>query len=174
LKSYFGQEIAKNGFIDATTFAGVSGASQDFVISAHVIEHLLNPIGSIIQTMRVLKHLGHYLLIVPDMRFTFDVDRPEATLAHVLEDYEEGGTGTLRQAYEEHIRYVHTRTYPAVLEDQVEIEITKAIERKMDIHVHAWTHDGFLAMLQEISLGKFDILADLTIMNENIFVLQKI
>ena len=38
--------------IDAQTFAGVADASLDFVISAHVIEHLRDPIGSIVNAIR--------------------------------------------------------------------------------------------------------------------------
>ena len=44
--------------IDAQTFDGIDNDSLDFVISAHVIEHLRDPIGSIVNAIRVLKAGG--------------------------------------------------------------------------------------------------------------------
>jgi SAM-dependent methyltransferase len=174
LKAYFGAEVAENGFIDAQTFRGVADGSQDFVISAHVIEHLWDPVGSIVQTLRVLKAGGYYLLIVPDMRFTFDVDRPETSVEHALADHLDGGAGTVRQAYEEHLRYVHTCSLPPVPEEEMPAHIKHGIENKIDVHVHAWTHDGFLALLEEISKFGFEIAKHLTVGNENIFILRKL
>jgi hypothetical protein len=54
-----------------------------------------------------LDHGGIDLLVVPDMRRTFDRDRPETSVAHVLADFSDGGIGTCRDGYEEHLRYVH-------------------------------------------------------------------
>src|SRR5256885_6525821 len=73
--------------VDAQTFAGIDNNSLDFVISAHVIEHLRDPITSIVNAIRVLKVGGIHILVVPDMRYTFDRNCPETTLDHRSEEH---------------------------------------------------------------------------------------
>src|ERR1700704_3693145 len=108
IQEYFkATDVRSDSAIDGQTFAGIANDSLDFVISAHVIEHLRDPIGSIVNAIRVLRPAGIHILVVPDMRFTFDRHRPETTVEHALLDYEDGGESTCRQAYEEHLRYVH-------------------------------------------------------------------
>ena len=107
LETYFNtNNIQAGNEIDAQTFAGLETNRFDFVISAHVIEHLLDPVGSIIQAIRILKPGGILILVVPDMRETFDCNRPETSLEHALRDYQDGGVNSMRQGYEEHLRYV--------------------------------------------------------------------
>lgn len=90
--------------IDAQTLGGTADASLDFVLSAHVIEHLQDPLGSIRAAMRCLRPGGSLLLAVPDMRHTFDRERSPTPLSHLPGDLEDGGEGTRLEAYEEFIR----------------------------------------------------------------------
>ena len=53
LESYFKTNAVQSGEpLDAQTLAGIADASFDFVISAHVIEHLRDPIGAIVSAIR--------------------------------------------------------------------------------------------------------------------------
>lgn len=175
LRNYFNSEVIDQGSIDAQTFFGIENGSQNFVISAHVIEHLQDPVGSIVHAMRVLKTDGIYILVVPDMRYTFDSDRPETTVEHVASDYADGGNSTQRQAFREHIRYVHPKFQPPIAEEHVETEISAGIARDDDLHYHAWTSEGFMKLLVFASqISSFQIIANLFIVNENIFVLKKL
>lgn len=124
--------------------------------------------------MRVLKTGGTFLLAVPDMRYTDDCNRPPTTLEHLLNDERDGGGGTRLQAYEEHVRFVHTRSNPPFSEQQVLIEAKKISDIGMDIHYHAWTGASFCEMLAEIKdrLG-FHLLHHVSVRNENIYVLEK-
>ena len=55
LESYFRTSAVQTGEpIDAQTLAEIADASLDFIISAHVIEHLRDPIGAIVNSIRVL------------------------------------------------------------------------------------------------------------------------
>src|SRR4051794_14512409 len=77
LASYFQNDVVSvDGVIDAQTMAGVPQASLDFVISAHVIEHLFDPVGAVKTTIRSLKTGGHFICIVPELTMTFDRMRP--------------------------------------------------------------------------------------------------
>jgi SAM-dependent methyltransferase len=178
LESYFQNSAIQAGDeIDAQTFAGVDTGSFDFVISAHVIEHLRDPVGSIVEAVRVLKPGGVLVLVVPDLRYTFDYSRPETTVEHALRDYQDGGASTTRDGYEEHLRYVHPyltgENYP---EAEIQRQATECVKRwrELDVHFHAWTRDGFETLLSAIAeLAPFDLEAAQFAVNENIFVLRK-
>jgi SAM-dependent methyltransferase len=163
-----------DGFVDAQTLTGVHSGNLDFVISAHVIEHLADPIGAIRESIRVLRPGGIHLLAVPDMQMTHDRNRPPTTLEHLLSDERDGGTGTRRQAYEEHCRYVHTIYHPPIPEEQFDLEVARIDECNMDIHWHAWTGVTFRIMLDAIAARHgFQPIAQVPVQNENIFVLRK-
>lgn len=72
---------------DGETLSNVPDASYDFLVSAHVIEHMKNPIGSLEHWCRVLKPKGMIYLIVPDKRAIFDRKRVRTTLEHLILDY---------------------------------------------------------------------------------------
>lgn len=178
LESYFKDSKIKSGAeIDAQTFAGLDADSLDFVISAHVIEHLRDPVGSIVQAIRVLKPGGVLVLVVPDLRWTFDRNRPETTVEHALRDHQDGGESTTRQGYEEHLRYVHPyltgEDYP---ENEIQRQATECVKRwrELDVHFHAWTREGFEMLLSAVAkLAPFDLEVAESAVNENIFVLRK-
>jgi SAM-dependent methyltransferase len=64
-------------------------ASQDFVISSHVLEHLPDPIRALIEWDRLLRPGGICFIIHP-LRNALPGDelRPLTTTAHYLEDFE--------------------------------------------------------------------------------------
>jgi SAM-dependent methyltransferase len=178
IQDYFKTADVRAGSpIDAQTFAGVANDSLDFVISAHVIEHLRDPIGSIVNAIRVLRPAGIHILVVPDMRFTFDRMRPETTIEHTLRDYEDGGESTCRQGYEEHLRYVHPElTGQRYTEADIEWQTSEASKRwrQFDVHFHAWTRDGFESLLTAAAgYASFVVEEAVSVVNENIFVLRK-
>lgn len=72
---------------DAETFSNVPPQHYDFCVSAHVIEHMKNPIGAIENWCRVLKPGGKLYMIVPDKRVIFDKQRVRTTLEHIIVDY---------------------------------------------------------------------------------------
>jgi hypothetical protein len=90
------------------------------------------------------------LLAAPEMRRTFDRDRPGASLAHVLGDFHDGGVGTCQQGYEEHLQYVHPiLTGQRYSEAEIQRQATEAARLwpKYGVHFHAWTRAGFEALL---------------------------
>lgn len=178
LETYFKTDkVTSEATIDAQTFAGIETASYDFVICAHVIEHLRDPLGSIGNALRVIKDGGVHILVVPDMRYTFDKMRPETTLEHALEDLRDGGEASCRQAYLEHLRYVHPyltgQHHP---ESEIEHQASECVKRwqEFDIHFHAWTQAGFQALLEAAQeIFPFDLEESVHVAFENIFVLRK-
>jgi len=179
LEAYFkAAGIPSGKHIDGQSFAGIGDETLDFVISAHVIEHLRDPVGAIANAIRVLKPGGVHVLVVPEMQATFDRNRPETPLEHVMADFRDGGEGTCRVAYEEHLRYVHPyltgQEYPEA-EIQRQADESAKRWRECDIHFHAWTRSGFEALLATVSLiAPFQVVHGVSVVNETVFVLRKL
>ncbi len=176
LAEYFGTTaVADDRILDAQTFQGISEAAFDFVISAHVIEHLQDPIGAIWATMRVLRSGGVAVIAIPDMRHTFDRNRPPVTLEHLQADAQDGGLGTRMQAYLEHVHYVHPLLTgdPPFPPEEAERQAQRICDAAMDVHVHAWTGETFKDHLLAIAENRFDLQAHVPVGNENIYVLRK-
>jgi SAM-dependent methyltransferase len=175
LKAYFqGEDSPASATVDAQTFGGVRDLTLDFVISAHVIEHLEDPIGAVRHAIRVLKRGGIFILIVPDRRFTFDKNRPPTPLAHIIADSRDGGAGTRHEAYCEHLRFFPPDDTPALSGNEIELRARRLAERRKDIHFHVWSTDEFRELLEYIArFSPFALVGHTFAVNENIFVLRR-
>lgn len=127
---------------DGENLLSVADSSVDFVIANHMIEHCQNPIGTIKQHFRVLKPGGILYMAVPDMRYTFDCDRPITSLEHLKRDYTDGPTWSMNSHFEEWSRLVNK-----VPEYQVATSVKHLININYSIHFHVWTQVEFLELL---------------------------
>lgn len=86
-------ELARAPFVDpdvvgdAEHLESIPDASFDFLIAAHVLEHLPNPIRALEEWCRVVKPGGLIYVVLPDKRRTFDRRRQRTPLAHLVMDY---------------------------------------------------------------------------------------
>ncbi len=62
--------------------------SLDYIVASHVLEHTANPIAALVEWYRVLRPGGIAYIVVPDKRFTWDRGRPDTSLEHMIEDFE--------------------------------------------------------------------------------------
>jgi SAM-dependent methyltransferase len=175
LRAYFKNDNVKHGTIlDAQSFSGINDEAFSFVISAHVIEHLQNPLGALRATMRIIRSGGVAIFAVPEMTRTFDRTRPPTTLEHLLIDAVDGGESSRFSAFLDHVRYVHPLLTGENISTEDEHKAAQSIlKANMDIHYHAWTGVSFREHLQAASNGIFTIEAHVPVQNENIFVLRK-
>ncbi len=60
---------------------------MDYVVASHVIEHVPDMIGWLLDLHGALKDDGQICLAIPDRRFTFDLHRPESTIGELIEAY---------------------------------------------------------------------------------------
>lgn len=65
----------------------VSGKKFDYVIASHVIEHVPNMAKWLQEVAEILKPGGVLSLVIPDKRFTFDINREETLPSEVLGTY---------------------------------------------------------------------------------------
>ncbi|MHB1767076.1 MAG: methyltransferase domain-containing protein [Phycisphaerae bacterium] len=178
LKKYFSDaQIPKGNFIDAQSFQGVPNCSFDFIISAHVLEHLRDPVGAIFNALDRLVVGGIFFLVVPDRRFTWDRERPNTSIQHAMADFADGGESTTVQGYDEHLRYVHPiMTSQHLTEEEIirQSHLSAARWRELDIHFHAWDREALDRLLGACGqMREFELLASQTIVNENQYILKR-
>lgn len=128
----------------------IASESEDFIVSSHVFEHLANPLRVIDDCHRVLRPGGTLLILLPDRRRTFDKDRHPTALEHVVAHFEEG---TIAVDDEHIIEFlINTGTDPEVLKaiatDPRHREAVLATHRDRSIHVHCWTLDEFIPVIE--------------------------
>lgn len=63
----------------------VKNNSQDFIISSHVIEHIFDPIGALLEWFRVTKRGGYIFSIVPITSCVPGETRPTTTLQELID-----------------------------------------------------------------------------------------
>ena len=61
----------------------------DYVVASHVIEHVPDLIGWLHEMRALLRDGGSLILVVPDKRFTFDVNRRTSALEEIRAAYAE-------------------------------------------------------------------------------------
>lgn len=131
---------------DGESLSTFADCSLDFIIANHFIEHARNPIGTIRNWLAKLKPGGIVYLAVPDMRRTFDSDRPLTSLDHLLED------GRAAEAERSEPDYAHFLEYARLVDKKAECDIESHAQRLFQkgysIHFHTFIPRTFLDMLQ--------------------------
>ena len=127
---------------DGETLSSIKDNSWDFVIANHMIEHCQNPIGALVNFLRVVKPEGIVYMGVPDKRHTFDRDRPLTSLDHLIRDYKEGPEWSRVAHYDEYVRLVDK--FP---EAQVAERMQHLLDIDYSIHFHVWTAETFPELL---------------------------
>lgn len=131
---------------DGETLSNVPDQKYDFLVSAHVIEHMKNPIGSFEQWCRVIKPGGKLYLIVPDKRVIFDKQRVRTTLEHLILDYKRPSAERDFEHCLEYGLHVHHKTgLDAVA------EADNIINTNYSIHYHTFIPVDIVNLIHWIS-----------------------
>jgi predicted SAM-dependent methyltransferase len=119
---------------DGGTLKTLPDASEDFLIAAHVFEHLPNPIGALAAWSRVVRPGGLIYLAVPDRRFTFDRHRRRTPLEHLVLDFERPSTERDYEHFLDYALHVHlARTTDDALQ-----EADRLLASGFSIHFHVF------------------------------------
>lgn len=155
---------------DGERLETIADSSQDFVVANHFVEHCQNPIGAVLNMLRVLKPAGILYLALPDKRCCFDSDRPVTSLEHVMRDYSEGPEWSRRGHFEEWARLVNKTAA-----EDVDSEVARLMGMDYSIHYHVWTPFEMLELILSLrKLAAFEI--ELCFENDGvevIFILRK-
>jgi SAM-dependent methyltransferase len=133
-------------------------ASQDYVFSSHVLEHLPDTIRTLNEWLRLLKPGGVLFILLPHGDRTFDRHREKTTIEHHLGDFERLGDQP------DHSHDEEARAGWSKLEDfgTVEASHREAFGTDMwdfdhrlahgAMHYHVWTQDEIVRLLQHLGL----------------------
>jgi SAM-dependent methyltransferase len=157
-------ELAEVDIVDdGERLESIDEGSQDFIIANHFLEHTSDPIGTIETHLSKLKPGGILFYAVPDKRFTFDFRRETTSLAHMVQDHEEGPEVSRRQHYDEWGNAVlgdERDREDSDFPEQVERFARDLEGRDISIHLHTFTAATFLGLLlacRERFGGAFEI-----------------
>ncbi len=162
-------EIIDNG----ENMSKVKDSSQDFVVASHFFEHCADSIMAFKNLMRVTKKNGHIFLVIPDKRYTFDVERPITPFEHILEDHRLGPDHHKRAHFDEWVQHVDGIKDP----EEALARAEKLIEMDYSIHYHVWASADMLnyfLSLRQLLGNIFEIELFSQNMTEMIFVLKKL
>lgn len=137
--------------LDTDKLKMLEDASQDFVIASHVLEHMADPIGLLDEVHRVVKPGGVALILLPDMRRTFDRTRPVTSLEHLVAEYKAGVTEVDDAHILEFIQHTEVDWHPR-LGGKTDAERAELFEwhRQRSIHAHCWSEDDFQPVIDYV------------------------
>lgn len=72
--------------VDVHEILNEENKTYDLILSCHQIEHLANPIKSILSWKNL--NSKYLYCVIPDKNFTFDSNRDVTKLSHLIDDYE--------------------------------------------------------------------------------------
>jgi SAM-dependent methyltransferase len=130
--------------LDVDRLSALGDATQDFVIASHILEHLAEPLGALVDIHRVLRPGGVVFILLPDRRHTFDAGRPPTSLEHLVSEHDVGVTDVDDQHIEEYLRATgddlgtDAETRSAIFD----------VQRRRSIHVHCWSEDEFPSVIE--------------------------
>jgi SAM-dependent methyltransferase len=134
---------------DTGRLASIADETQDFVIVSHVLEHLAEPMGLLVDIHRVLRPGAVLLILLPDRTRTFDSERDPTPLTHILEEYEAG----VNVVSDDHMIDFLTKAGEGAnftgLPAGGPEERARFFDwhRQRTIHVHCWQEDEFAELL---------------------------
>jgi len=125
----------------------------DYIVMAHVLEHVPDPIGYLQDLVNILNNMGVILITLPDKRRTFDQKREITPIDHILNDYYEKA----KYPSIEHIMDFG-RSMIDEFKDKSPIEIYKwavtFFESGIaDAHCHVWSDEYFFQQMDYIISG---------------------
>jgi len=141
--SFTKPDIAVN--LDVDGLSALGDGSQDFVIASHLLEHLADPLRQLEEIHRVLRRGGVVLIFLPDRRFTFDRRRAPTPLEHLVADHQERATVVSDEHVEDYLRKTDDWDDSWTEEERL---AQFELHRRRSIHVHCWTQDEFVAVVE--------------------------
>lgn len=179
LSEYFPLSMQGVTNLNAKEITQLGNSTQDFIIGAHLFEHLEDPFSWLDQVFEVLRINGKLLLAIPNKERTFDIDRKVTTYEHLLKDANHGGLTSREEHLDEHFRILHPRKDFAgehLSEGELATKIESEMQNKnLNIHFHTFTLESLNNIIGKYcdENGKFSLELIIPSINEIIVLLIK-
>ena len=156
-------------------------APFDYVIASHLIEHIPDPVTWLSDIARVLRPKGILSLVIPDKRFTFDMNRRTTEIGDLVDAYlRRLRKPSFKQAYDFISKEITEMVDPAAVwagtadfagvvradvpdPDVAALQLCRTIESSdqyVDLHCSVFTPESFLDLhekLAHLGLIEFEI-----------------
>jgi SAM-dependent methyltransferase len=156
-------------------------APFDYVIASHLIEHIPDPVTWLSDIASVLRPSGILSLIIPDKRFTFDINRRTTEIGELVDAYlRRLRKPSFKQAYDFISKEITEMVDPAAVwagtadfagvvrsdvpdPDVAALQLCRTIEsseRYVDVHCSVFTPESFLGLheqLARLGLTEFEV-----------------
>ena len=147
-----GERRGRMWFLEGGDLAPIPADSYDAVLSAHVIEHLADPIGALGEWARVVRPGGHLLLVAPHKERTIDHRRPVTAVSHMIEDHGRG-VGEDDATHVQEVLELHDLARDDGVSDREEFERrTRDNPTHRAVHHHVFTTRSLLQLLDRCDL----------------------
>jgi hypothetical protein len=179
LDGYFPHSMKGVTDLNAKQIMELGHRTQDFVIGAHLFEHLEDPFSWLDQVFEVLKSNGKLLLAIPNKERTFDIDRKVTTYEHLLKDAIQGGHISREEHLIEHYRILYPRAEFAgkhLSEKELAVKVKSEMRNKdLNIHFHTFTLESLKKIIERYcdESDKFTLELIIPSINEVILLLNK-
>lgn len=154
---------------DGELLSSLPDRSVDFIVANHMIEHCLDPIGTLKNWARVIRPAGVLYMAVPHRKLTFDRDRAPTPWDHLLGDHADGGAASSWAHLIEWATLVERAADPVARAQTLR-------DQQYSIHYHVWTDVEFRDFMERsrsqggVNLSILDIVIN---QNEYIVVAQR-
>jgi SAM-dependent methyltransferase len=156
-------------------------APFDYVIASHLIEHIPDPVTWLSDIASLLRPSGILSLVIPDKRFTFDINRRTTEIAELVDGYlRRLHKPSFKQAYDFISKEITEMVDPSALwagtadfsnvvrsdvpdPDVAALQLCRTIgssDQYVDLHCSVFTPDSFLVLhekLARLGLIEFEI-----------------
>lgn len=127
-------ETGRQMVVDSGDLRQLPTAEYDFIAASHVVEHLANPIKTLIEWVRAVRVGGVVILVVPCKKRTYDKDRPTTELGHIIEDFV-GNVGEDDRTHFAEVIHRHNFFLDSTIQNRGEL-----LQRTLDNHANRILH----------------------------------
>lgn len=134
-------EIGRQRVQDSDSLDDLPIGTYDFLAASHVLEHLANPIKTLGRWVSCVRPGGAVILVVPAKARTYDRNRPDTPLDHLIEDYLNDVGEDDRTHFAEVLRYHDLAMDSTVNNRRHLLDRTMANLSNRILHHHVFTLD---------------------------------
>jgi len=143
-----GQELVDIDILDdGESLSSFEPSSQDFIIANHFIEHCQDPIQTLKTFVRVLRPGGFIYMAIPNMQYTFDCNREQTSLTHIIYDHVNGPGASRLQHFREWVTLVEPQFGCVYSGDAVEVRVHELMREDYSINFHTFVPESVDALL---------------------------
>jgi SAM-dependent methyltransferase len=161
-------EVMENDFVwtPGLPLKSCTAKEFDYVISSHVVEHVPDLLGHLIEVASVLKHGGEYVFVIPNARGTGEYFRRLSEESDVIEHFFRGGDRTSPGQNWDYLRKIIKFDGTSMSEknigafvrhhtDQEAIQdVLRCFKEYVDVHCWVFNRESFLTLIDSLGTLK--------------------